>query len=387
MNFVKGSCQDELDKFFQAINQTEVAKRVVTKAALSKARLKLKFEAFIELNRQLNGFFYKHFPKKTWRGHRLVAFDGSTLRLPDKQEIADHFGTWKGGKGESCPLARVSQMFDPLNKISIDAVIAHNKTGERELAEKHCLHLKPNDLSLHDRGYPAAWLFKLILSRGAHVCARISLKQWKIVKKFYHRGLKDKIVELPITGRSKKKCLELGLDTKPIKLRLIRLELETGEVEILITSLLDVNLYPHEVFMELYQQRWPVEEDYKSMKCWVEVENFSGKSVLSVYQDFHAKVFSKNLTSALAFTTQETVVQNHPNRKYTYQINFAQALSKTKNVIVLLFQRTKKKVLQLISELQQIFSQTIEPIRPGRKYPRKHKIAQRKFYMNYKPVA
>jgi len=99
------------------------------------------------------------------------------------------------------------------------------------------------------------------------------------------------------------------------------------------------------------------------------------------------KSFPKTATSALASTAQESVRQKDANRKYAYQINFAQALSKTKNVIVLLFQRTKKKVLQLISELQKIFSQTIEPIRPGRKYPRNHKISPRKFYLNYKPVA
>ena len=161
----------------------------------------------------------------------------------------------------------------------------------------------------------------------------------------------------------------------------------SGEEVILITSLMDIDSHPHEVFMELYHQRWPLEEDYKAMKCRVELENFSGKSVLSIYQDFHAKFFSKNLTSALVFSSQETVTRSDANKKYAYQINFTQALSKTKNVIVLLFQRTKKKVLQLISELQKIFTQTIEPIRPGRKYPRKHKVNRRKFYMSYKPIA
>ncbi len=35
------------------------------------------------------------------------------------------------------------------------------------------------------------------------------------------------------------------------------------------------------------------------MKCRLEVENFSGKSPLSVYQDFHAAVLSKNMTAML----------------------------------------------------------------------------------------
>jgi len=278
-------------------------------------------------------------------------------------------------------------MFDPLNKVSIDAVISPKSKGERELAEKHCKNLLSTDLLLLDRGYPAFWLFKLILFYKANFCARISWKKWKVVRKFYHSGLKEKIILLPRSAASVGKCLTLNLDTNPMRLRLIRVELETGEVEILITSLIDFNRYPYEVFMELYHQRWPVEEDYKAMKCWMEIENFSGKSVLSVYQDFHAKVFSKNLTSALAFQSREAVAQNDEHRKYDYQINFAQALSKTKDVIVLLFQRAKSVVIKLISELQLIYAQTIEPIRPGRKYPRKHKVSRRKFYISYKPIA
>jgi hypothetical protein len=37
----------------------------------------------------------------------------------------------------------------------------------------------------------------------------------------------------------------------------------------------------------------------------MELENFSGKSALSVYQDFHAKVFAKNLVWMMAFSVQD----------------------------------------------------------------------------------
>ena len=134
-------------------------------------------------------------------------------------------------------------------------------------------------------------------------------------------------------------------------------------------------------------KRWPVEEDYKTMKCWLEVENFSGKSVLSIYQDFHAKVFSKNLTSVLAFSTREIIEQNSKTCKHLRQINFAQALSKVKDVIVLLFIRVKNSVSDIISDLHEIFFRTIEPIRLGRQFPRNHKSSRRLFYQNYKPLS
>lgn len=386
MNFIKRSYQDELDGFFQALKGFEVSKRIVSKVALSKARMKLKYEAFVELNRHLSDFFYRDFQPITWQGLNLLAIDGSTARLPRIKEIAEHFGVWHSKGGTECPIARVSQMFDVLNNISIDAVISPKSVGERELAAQHFLNLLPADLILLDRGYPAYWLFNLILSLGSNFCARISCTKWKIIRKFYHSGKKEQIIYLPAPPTSIKQCLEMGLDTKPLRLRLVRVQLDTGETEILITSLIDSDLYPAHIFDELYHQRWPVEEDYKKAKCWIEIENFSGKSVLSVYQDFHAKIFSKNLTSALAHPTREIVRQASEGKKYEYQINFAQALSKTKDVIVLLFDRSKEAAILLISQLHEIFIKTIEPIRPGRKFPRNHKVHRRCFYYCYKPI-
>ena len=57
INLVKGSYQDELDKFFKTLCRLDVAKRIVSKAALAKARMKLKYEAFVELNLQLITYF------------------------------------------------------------------------------------------------------------------------------------------------------------------------------------------------------------------------------------------------------------------------------------------------------------------------------------------
>jgi len=171
----------------------------------------------------------------------------------------------------------------------------------------------------------------------------------------------------------------------PLKLRLIRVE-NSGQVQLLITSLLDMDTYPIEIFHDLYHLRWPVEEDYKTMKCRLELENFSGKSVLSGYQDVHAKLFTKNLVWMMAFPANNALRQQHEHRKYDYQINFTQALSESKGVIGLLFHQTVSVVAQLIAALQDIFQRTIEPIRPGRKCPRNHRPSQWKFFAAYTSI-
>ena len=379
------SYQSELDTYFKAINHFEVAERILFKGNLSKARAKLKFEAFIELNDHMVRYFYEHFPFQTWYGFNLLAVDGSTLRVPDEKAVTKLFGVWNSNKGEKpCPKARASQMFDVLNKVTIDAIISPKSEGERELAAFHFLKLKPNDLILLDRGYPAFWLFKLAMSWDAQFCARISYKKWKPVKKFYESGKKEQIVKIEPSAQSIRKCFEMGLDKKPIRVRLIRIELESGETEVLITSLTDSKQFPYELFSDLYHLRWPIEEDYKALKYRLQIENWSGKTVHSVYQDFHAKCFSKNFTAIVAATTEDDILKKSYALKHIHQINFAQALSQMKNTIVLLFNRPVEKVIMLVEKVRKIFIQTTESVRPNRKFPRRHRVKQKRHFLEYK---
>ncbi len=262
--------------------------------------------------------------------------------------------------------------------------MAPKSEGERELAAFQFLKLQPHDLILLDRGYPAHWLFKAVMSLGAQFCARISYKRWSAIKKFYKSGKPEAIVQIHPTGVSKQKCREMDFDTASVTVRLIRVTLDSGETEILVTSLIDQKVYPKDLFKVLYQRRWPVEEDYKTLKYRLQIENFSGKIVHSVYQDFHAKVFSKNLTAVIATTSREEIIKKSEDLKYTHQLNFAQALAKMKDTIVMLFNSSRKKRIKYVEQISEIFIQTTEAIRPNRKYPRRHRVKQTRFYLEYK---
>jgi hypothetical protein len=342
LSLVRGSYQKELDRFFHILSRRETPERVVTKAALAKARIKLKYQAFVELNHRLVGFFESHFARKTWHGFRLLATDGSTARLPHTDNIRKHFGSLKSHRGRPSPMARLSQLFDPLNKITVDAIISPRHIGERQLAANHFLHLMPKDLVLLDRGYPAWWLFALILSMKAQFCARIA-NRWKIIKSFLDSGQKECIIFLPMPTTSAKYARQMALDTSPLSLRLIRIDVGDKPL-VLITSLTDTKAYPRHMFSDLYHCRWPVEEDYKAIKCRIELENFSGKSALSVYQDFHAKVLMKNIVSIFALpVNQQLIADKKPDQKYDYQVNLTHALATAKDLMPLLFQRSKKR--------------------------------------------
>ncbi len=154
-------------------------------------------------------------------------------------------------------------------------------------------------------------------------------------------------------------------------------------VEVLITNLMDDQAFPAQVFKELYHLRWGVEENYKRLKQWVEIENFSGKSALSVKQDFYAKILTNNLTAMVANVAQKHIDKTTSDRKHIYQINFSQALSKMKNTVVELVLFSAQKLQDRLEALIDYMACTIEPVRNGRRYPRR-KSNTKTFNGNYK---
>lgn len=376
-NLIKRAVQDELDEFFKLERGTVVAERVVTKSAFTQARQKLQAAAFIELNTVQIQYFYEHFPVQTWYGFRLLAIDGSTAELPTTPNILDYFGLW-GTK----PLARVSQLFDVLNGVTVDAWIGPKSTGERVCAAQHLAQVHAGDLVLLDRGYPAFWLFVRLLRTGAHFCARMPLGVWDEIDRFVATGCPEQSVTLTPGTQAGQDCAQRQLPTTSLRVRLVRIVLDTGEIEVLVTSLLDPVAFPYALFKELYHLRWPVEEDYKVVKLRAEVENWSGKSTLAIQQDFYAKVFTANLTVILTQPAQAEVAQQSQTKRYAYRVNLAHALSKMKDLVVLLLQRDT--VSDLLATLWQVLTHTTEPVRPGRKFPRPKGPRRKRFSMCYK---
>lgn len=384
LNMLKRSLQDELDEFFRVVARGEVSERIVTKGAFTQARKKFKHTAFIELNDEQVNYFYTHFEPLTWKDKRLLATDGSMAELPNTEEICSHFGVWHPRMGGECPKARLSQLYDVLNKVTIHALISPKALDERHLAFEHFAHLKPDDLVLMDRGYPAFWLFKAIKATGAHFCARMEIDKWHAAKAFIESGKREDIITLDLCHTSRKLCKDHGLSDDPITLRFIRIDLPNQEVIILATSLLDQESFEFNDFQELYLKRWPVETDYRRIKIRFQVENWSGKTVESIYQDFHATIFSKNFAAILAQPTQPVIDEQTRERKHPYQVNMTNLFSKMKDTLVLLFKRCK--IIRLLKKIWKQMITTIEPVRPLRSYERKKKVKPKRYRHSYNPI-
>jgi hypothetical protein len=385
INFLTRSLQSELDNFFRVLLNKELPVNEVTKGAFSLARKKLNYTAFVELDKTQIDYFYETADYATWHGFRLLGVDGSISRLPTSNEIMVKYGVHDTSEtGTPITYARLSQAYDLLNNITIDAILSTYDNNEHALALQHSAVFEPNDLILYDRNYASFWMFSLLIHKQTKFCARLKVGSWKIAKQLAKSGMKELTTEIYPSKASKRKCNELGLSATPISLRFICIELITGEKEVLITNLLNTDLYPYDVFSGLYQLRWQVEESYKIMKSRLEIENFSGKSCLSIVQDFHAKIFSCNLTSILVNSTNDIVQKICKNRKRKYKTNFTQALNRMKNSIVLLFCRDGYIVEQYLNELTKLFVANLEVVRIDRHFERNFRKSKRIYPMPYK---
>ena len=378
---LRTSYQRELNRFCKTLIEGEFNIREVTAGALTQARAKLNPWAFRRLNELAVTTFYKEADYTKWEDFRLLAVDGSVLSLPYSKSIVKEFGIeeYVNKKGAPKSLARCSLLYDVLNDVTIDALIGTYRTSEKVFLGQHLDSIGAGDLVLADRGYGTTATFHSIISRGADFCIRIRNDKRNIVKAFTNSIQIDQIVTLSCSTRDYKR-MGLPVDSAPIKVRLIKVELEGGATEILCTTLLNQEEYPHELFKELYFERWAVEEAYKLLKLRIQLEAFSGRTARSIHQDFHAKILMMTLCATLAHPIAKKVREEYnaekTGNKHDQKINQTDALSQTRDS---LFQIFIKGIHQdVIDVFDLIIESARQSIRPGRvnrraKGPRKRK--------------
>jgi hypothetical protein len=141
------SLQRELNSFYQKLQKSDFLDQHVTKGAFSRARAKLKPEAFSELNQIGQDNFYKNAPWRSWNGFRLLACDGSTVMLPNHSSVVKEFGTTcfgrQGDPESPHSIARISLLYDVLNFVTLDGQINSYKTSEKALLRQHLKYIKP----------------------------------------------------------------------------------------------------------------------------------------------------------------------------------------------------------------------------------------------------
>jgi len=196
----------------------------------------------------------------------------------------------------------------------------------------------------------------------------------------------DKIIEVNIPPQKSRYGLQRhGIDKnelQPFKLRFVKVTLDTGETEILATTLLDKEKYPIEIFKDLYFKRWGIETNYDHLKSNIHIEEFTGLSEIAIRQDFYASSFINNLQSIIALDSLNEMDNEEKDRKYEYKINRNLSLGFMKDRIIEILTSNNPKYYD---ELKELFKMNPNPIRKSRNNPRKHQDKnRRKYFMNRK---
>jgi hypothetical protein len=366
LNLRKGSTEEELAGFFATLEEQPVASAVPSRAAFSKARQGLSEKLFSHLNRLAIETFRGGWATPLWHGFRLLAVDGTTFRLPSGVVLTRTFGEQPSGP----TLARASILYDIAHDLVVDAQVAATCVGEHELAIAHLPAARPGDLLLYDRGYPASWFFALHLAQGIDFCMRLSRSSFAPANAFWKTDAVSQVVTLTPSAKQRRACRDQGLEAEPIQIRLVRVRLKGGETEVLATSVLDERRLPARLFAALYHRRWRLEEHYKRQKRWAEIENLSGRSVLAVRQDIHAKLLAMNLAAMLRNVAQLLAARRFAHRRLSYQVRGCNALSAMKNTLVRLLIADPIDRQRLLEALIRHLSSSVDAIRPDRSFPR-----------------
>ena len=352
----------------------------ISNSAYTQARAKLNYTAFEEFAQMAVEIFYKDGDYETYKGFRILAIDGSIVTLPNTEDVKREFNPMKvkcqiKDYAKDVSQARVSCLFDVLNSIVLDSSIMNKNSteendliayDERTLAMRHFEYCNDNDLVIMDRGYPSFELFAAAHNKTKVIC-RIRTNSFSKAKFLFapHSEKKDVILEINASKIIKDDLKSLGLPTK-LKIRFVQVILDNGTVEVLATNVLDNEVLKASEFKELYSLRWGIETYFDLIKNRLSLENFTGKSALSVKQDFFATIFLTNYESAMTYDMNQDLKEKTKENKYIQKVNKAVSFNIIKHKVFDLFY-LDEPIEDMLEQMEKLFLTNTIVIRPNRK--------------------
>lgn len=379
LGLLKKSLNVELKMYF---NKLSIVKNMqFTKGAFSQRRHQIDSKWFKFLLEYLTKLFYaSNDTLCLWKGYKLVAVDGSSAILVKGQEIDIHY---KGGQNKygTFPLCRFMKMYDILNDFTLKVDIMPMNGSERMVAYNWVDDLPNNSITIYDRGFPSFSLFYLMQNCEVPKdfiirCKKDfsnSIKEFVASKdtsrliKFYPDDRAILLLKSYFQKVTKSTCLELRVE---------KINLKNGEIEVLITSIKDNKILSNQEMKELYHQRWTIETDIGKEKNLMQLENFSSHLKNGIEQDFFATFIANNIHSIINKDAQKKIDKRIKGRKYNYKINISASINEFKNSLIKVFYTLNLK--RLIKKMQSIFELFIEPVRPDRNIER-IKICKRRY--------
>lgn len=242
----------------------QIAKATVSKGAISQARHQVGVAPLRQLyEEQVVPIGTPESAGVWYRGHRLMAIDGSTLEMPDEVGNAKHFGYPGASRGGAAfPLLRFVSLVECGTHVLCHAKVGPYSVSEAALAEQVLPHLDPTMLLMADRGFFGYASWHRALAAGAKLLFRVRRNQRLPREQALPDG--SYLSTLYATERDRRHRLR-GTVVRVIEYTLEGIPDPEPRYR-LVTNWLDPQAAPAAELAALYHRRWTIEQAFDELK-------------------------------------------------------------------------------------------------------------------------
>ena len=148
-----------------------------------------------------------------------------------------------------------SVLYDLGNDLGLSAALGPKQAEKKLLFDSHWPAVQVGDVLVGDRAYADYSVMAAIVGHQCHFIIRLPRHSFTAVNTFWQRLATEAVVTLSVSSKARKYVADQHLATT-LRVRLIKVVLPTGEVEVLGTDLLDARAYPAQEFGVVYGKRW-----------------------------------------------------------------------------------------------------------------------------------
>lgn len=277
----------------------------INTAAYSKARSRLQEEVLSGLAKETAEELEKQLPSTwLWRNKHIKLIDGSTISMADtleNQAVFPQSSSQKAGIG--FPIARIVAVISYAAGSILGMAIgpyAGKETGETALLRQLMHIFKAGDIAIADCYYASYFMVALFMKAGIDVVFPIHQTRHSELRKTDRLGKKDHIVHWLKPNKPAWMDHELyqALPDK-IKIREVLIQNHKPgyqtESRIIVTTFLDAESVSKDDLAELYDWRWCVEVDLRSIKDIMKMSILRGKTPGMVRKEIWSHVYAYNL--------------------------------------------------------------------------------------------
>lgn len=282
-------------------NHSSEAGESPSRGTVSNARKRMPLEAWNKIVEWLSEQGQTYSEKfDQWRGHRVVAVDGTCMTVSNTKELCDTFGLSSGSTGPRLyPLIRMVCLSIVDTMIVINYRIGSYRTDENTLLKPMLKTLRKGDILLADRHFAGSNLYWEYMQNGLEyltwVHQRLIVSR---LKKMWSYGQNDFVARLNIGDAYRKENPEMP---KYILARFIQIETRIrGKYQRiwLVTSLLDKK-YPADEIVKLYLKRWSIETLFRQFKINLGADILRSKSSTAIYKEIAARICAINIVHTI----------------------------------------------------------------------------------------